>query len=186
MQPVIHTIFMTKNLAVSIATYFKLIESVDSKIDKLISKEYDSAIQMLDQVRNVSNPAVYSTMLVSIIDRFNQAIQLEKNERLLLAYLGLMICYYYLGETRALLATQEKVAGVKFHATFWEKYGGTIKQGGCFALGAAFAVFGGGNSATVALSGRTGGEFKDEHKQQLEYRERRFTSLKNSIVTLRW
>lgn len=141
---------------------------------------------MLEQVRNISNPTVYSTMLVSIIDRFNQAVQLEKNERLLFAYLGLMICYYHLGETRALLATQEKVAEVKFHATFWEKHGGTIKQGGMFTLGAAMAVFGGGNSGIVAISGRTGEELKDEHKKELEYKERRFARLKNSIITLRF
>ena len=53
----IHSIFLAKNLAVSIATYFKLIESVDSKIDKLISKEYNSAIQMLEQVKYIGSPA---------------------------------------------------------------------------------------------------------------------------------
>ena len=81
MLELVHTIFMAKNLAVSIATYFKLAEDIDAKIEKLISKEFNSAIVMLEQVRHISNPAIYSNMLVAIIDRFNQAIALEKRER---------------------------------------------------------------------------------------------------------
>ena len=74
MQTLINTIFLSKNLAVSIASYLKIIESVDKKVDKLISKEYDSAMQMLEQVRYVSNPTIYSGMLIGAINHFNQAI----------------------------------------------------------------------------------------------------------------
>ena len=74
MQTLIHTIFLSKNLAVSIATYLKIIESVDKKVDKLISKEYDSAMQMLEQVRCISNPTIYSGMLIGAINHFNKAI----------------------------------------------------------------------------------------------------------------
>lgn len=188
MHPVIHTIFMTKNLAVSIATYFKLIESVDSKMDKLISKEYNSAIQMLEQVRNISNPAVYSTMLVNIIDRLNQAIQLEKNERLLLAYLGLMMCYYHLGETNALLVTQKRVAQVDFHTSFWEKYGGAIKQGGMFTLGTTLGLLGAGVGAGIgaAMGGKVGYEMKEDHEVGIRIKLEQFEKLKTALVTLRW
>lgn len=99
-------IFLVRNLAVSIAKYLKLIDGVDNKIDKLISKEFDSAKQMLEQVRYISNPAIYTNMLVGIVNHFNQAIVLEKKERLLLSHLGLMMCYYYLGERNAFLMTQ--------------------------------------------------------------------------------
>ena len=179
----IHSIFLAKNLAVSIATYFKLIESVDDKIDKLISKEYNSAIQMLEQVIYISNPAVYSTMLVSIIDRFNQAIQLEKRERQLLAYLGLMICYFYLGEVKALQNIQRKVAKLDFDMTFWEKYGGDIEKGTMTAVGFAISVLGGNGGHLVRAGGL---QLNDDHQNKMRERQEHFDKLKNAIVTLRW
>ena len=98
---------MVKNLAVSIATYFKLVESVDSKIDKLLSKEYESAVMLLEQARCVTTPQVYVNLLIAAIERFNVAVTLEQRERQLLAYLGLMLCYYYLGETSVICKIQE-------------------------------------------------------------------------------
>ena len=179
----VHSIFLAKDLAVSIATYFKLIESVDSKIDSLISKEYNSAIQMLEQVRYISNPSVYSTMLVSIIDRFNQAIQLEKRERQLLAYLGLMICYFYLGEVKALQNIQNTVAKLDFDITFWEKYGGDIEKGTMTAIGFAISVLG-GDGGHLARAG--GLKLNDDHQKKIWERQESFDRLKNAIVALKW
>lgn len=191
MEAFINTIFLSKNLAVSIATYLNLIENVDKKVDKLISKEYNSAIQMLEQVRYVSNPAIYSNMLVGIIDRFNQAISLEKRERLLLSHLGLMMCYFYLGETNALLMTQKKVANLQFDITFWEKNGGSIKEGSMIALGAGLAFLvagpvGAAVGASAALGAQTGNKLKEDHLNELKYRQNRFNKLKNSILMLRF
>ena len=190
MQTLINTIFLSKNLAVSIASYLKIIESVDKKVDKLISKEYNSAMQMLEQVRYITNPTVSSNMLVGIVDRFNQAISLEIRERQLLSYLGLMVCYFYLGETKALLMTQEKVSKLQFNISFWDKNGGSIKEGAMMALGAglAFLVAGpvGAVGAGVALGGQTGAKLNESHVKDLEYRKEKFEKLKKAILMLRF
>ncbi len=180
-------IFLVKNLAVSIAKYLKLIDGVDNKIDKLISKEFDSAKQMLEQVRYISNPAIYTNMLVGIVNHFNQAIVLEKKERLLLSHLGLMMCYYYLGERNAFLMTQQKVKTLKYEATFWEEYGGTIKQCGMVVLGIATAALT-GNSASLgaAMGGKTGNEMAGDHQINVKIERERFEDIKNAIVALRW
>ena len=190
MQTLIHTIFLSKNLAVSIASYLKIIESVDKKVDKLISKEYNSAMQMLEQVRCISNPTIYSNMLVGAINHFNQAISLEKRERLLLSHLGLMMCYNYLGERKALLMTQNKVSELQFDFSFWEKNGGMIKSGSMIALGAglAFLVAGpaGAIGAGAAIGAQTGNKFDEEHTKEVEYRKKKFDELKRQILLLRF
>lgn len=179
-------IFVAKNLAVSIATYLNLIESVDAKLDKLISKEFDSAKQMLEQVRYITNPAIYSNMLIGIVDRFNQAIVLEKRERLLLSHLGLMMCYYYLGERNAFLMTQRKVSKLEFDTSFWEEYGGTIKQCGMVVLGIATAVLTGGNATIgAAMGGKSGNEMADDHQRGLEYRKKQYEEMKTAVMALR-
>lgn len=180
-------IFVAKNLAVSVATYLKIIESVDTKLDKLISKEFDSAIHMLEQVQYISNPTVYSNMLVGIADRFNQAIVLEKRERLLVSHLGLMLCYYYLGERNAFYATQQKVSKLEFDATFWENYGGNIKYCGMVILGLASSLLCGGSAAGgVGMGGKAGSSMYEEHHNQLEYDKKYFEKMKKAIIELRW
>lgn len=138
---------------------------------------------MLEQVRYISNPSVYSTMLVSIIDRFNQAIQLEKRERQLLAYLGLMICYFYLGEVKALQNIQNTVAKLDFDITFWEKYGGDIEKGTMTAIGFAISVLG-GDGGHLARAG--GLKLNDDHQKKIWERQESFDRLKNAIVALKW
>lgn len=180
-------IFLVKNLAVSIAKYLKLIDGVDNKIDKLISKEFDSAKQMLEQVRYISNPAIYTNMLVGIVNHFNQAIVLEKKERLLLSHLGLMMCYYYLGERNAFLMTQQKVKTLKYEATFWEEYGGTIKQCGMVVLGIATAALTGSTASLgAAMGGKTANEMAGDHQINVKIERERFEDIKNAIVALRW
>ena len=180
-------IFLVRNLAVSIAKYLKLIDGVDNKIDKLISKEFDSAKQMLEQVRYISNPAIYTNMLVGIVNHFNQAIVLEKKERLLLSHLGLMMCYYYLGERNAFLMTQQKVKTLKYEATFWEEYGGTIKQCGMVVLGIATAALTGSTASLgAAMGGKTGNEMAENHQINVKIERERFEDIKNAIVALRW
>ena len=121
MISLISTIFATKNLAISIATYFKIVESVDGKIDKLVKKEFESGLALLEQAKQISSSYTYRQVLLTAVDRFNQAIILEKRERLLLAYLGLMTCYFYLGEIEVVKQIQKTIGDLKFSKSFWEK-----------------------------------------------------------------
>lgn len=180
MLELVHTIFMAKNLAISIATYFKLMGNVDAKVNKLVSKEFNSAIGMLEQAKHISNPTIYGSMLVTIIDRFNQALTLKKRERLLLSYLGLMISYYYLGEKEAIAHIQQIVSQQQFKFTFLEKYGGDIEEAGLTILG----TLGGGG--IIAAGNQIGRSMRESTEKEMRERELKFNELRDSIVTLRF
>ena len=189
MLELVHTIFMAKNLAVSIATYFKLVETIDNKINALISKEFNSAITMLEQAQLISSPVIYNSMLVTIIDRFNQATTLEKRERLLLSYLGLMVSYFYLRETNALIHIQKIVSQQEFKYTFWEKHGGEIEEGAMTALGFAMSFMGGGGvspGAGTVMGNKTGRSLHENTNEEMKMREQNFNELRESIVALRF
>lgn len=177
----IKEIFEVKRLAVSIAAYLKIVENADAKIDKLISKEYESAVNTIKQTQYITNSSVYRSMLVNAVDRFNQAVVLEKRERKLYSYLGLMMCYHYLDEKKALLAVQKTVASLKFDKTFWEENGATIIGAGQVILGIVAAFTGGGTTTSRALLG-TASSNSNQMEHSVKEREKRYNALRNEIA----
>lgn len=188
MLSLISGIFAAKNLAVSIMTYFKLVESVDAKINKLLSKEYESAMMLLGQAQYVSHPDTYRGMLVAAVGHFNAATAIETRERLLLSYLGLMMCYFYLGEGQAVKVIQSGVAKLFFEASFWEKNGSDVKTGIAALAALAVTVASGGLAApvaaTVAYGSRMLQEDKANSERELKAREKSFNDLKKAIMAL--
>lgn len=183
----VSSIFAAKSLAISIATYFQIVENVDSKIDKLTKKEFDSALSLLKQAQSVTSPYIYNQILITAIDRFNQAIVLEERDRLLLSYLGLMMCYFYLGERSAIIQVQDTVRELKFSRTFWEKNGGEIKAMGVGLLGILMAVAGGASAgAGVAGSSSTGRKAQEDSEASIKAKENLFNELRSVIANIRF
>ena len=139
---------------------------------------------MLEQVRYITNPTIYSNVLIGIADYFNQAIVLEKRERFLLSHLGRMMCYYYLGERNAFLMTQQKVSKLEFDATFWENYGDGIKGGAMVAVGTLIGLLASGVGA--AMGAKTAADLVGRHQQDLDFAKKQFEKIKSAIIALRW
>jgi hypothetical protein len=182
MEPV-SMIFLSKNLLVGIAKYFNIVESVDAKIDKLMSKEYDSAIALLRQISAINNQSTRHSLLIGAIDRFNQAIRLEKRERLLLSYLGLMMSYYYIGEYQVICNLQDELRYIEFDANFLEKYGPDIIRGVGYLFGAAAAVYG-GNAAYAGQGAKSGDSAASDSVDDIKAREKKFENLKKEILLI--
>jgi hypothetical protein len=176
-------IFLSKNLLAGLATYFDIVESVDVKIDKLMSKEYDSAIALLRQISAINNPSTRHSLLMGAIDRFNQAIRLEKKERLLLSYLGLMMSYYYIGEHQVICNLQDELRGIEFGASFWEKNGPGILRGAGYLIGAVAAVYG-GNAAYAGAGAKSGESAASDSEDDIKAREKKFDDLKTEIISI--
>ena len=184
MISLISTIFATKNLAISIATYFKIVESVDGKIDKLVKKEFESGLALLEQAKQISSSYTYRQVLLTAVDRFNQAIILEKRERLLLAYLGLMTCYFYLGEIEVVKQIQKTIGDLKFSKSFWEKNGGDIEHVGVSLFGVVMSIASLGRPLPMGNS--TGQDFKKDFEANVRAKENSFNKLKTAILDIKF
>lgn len=184
MTSLISMIFVTKNLAVSIATYFKIVESIDGKIDKLVKKEFESGLALLEQAKHISSSYTYNQILLAAVDRFNQAIILEKRDRLLLAYLGLMTCYFYLGEISVVKQIQDTIRGLNFNKSFWEKNGGDIEHAGVSLLGVAMSIASLGRP--VPMGNSTGQDIKRDFEANVQAKEKSFNQLKTAILDIKF
>lgn len=99
-------------LAKEIAGFLGLIETLNVKIDRLSKSELEAAIRSLEQANNSKNEK--ESLLREARNRFNKAISLENNEKLILAYIGLAICHQNLMDKDNFIEALRAVDKVKF------------------------------------------------------------------------
>ncbi|MEM7575671.1 MAG: hypothetical protein AAF433_22400 [Bacteroidota bacterium] len=105
------TIFAGLKFASSVACYIGIVESVEARVDKLTKSEFEAGLRALKQAAN-SNLERRS-LLREARERFNKAVSLEKFDRLALAYLGLALCHYHLGDKDNFAYTLVKIVDMK-------------------------------------------------------------------------
>ncbi|MBW4558204.1 MAG: hypothetical protein KME59_20185 [Trichormus sp. ATA11-4-KO1] len=103
-EPISLTVFFGASkgifdISIRLAQAFKLIESIESKIDQLIEVDFNAAWKTLLQAYNSSSSNKQKSVLVhDARTGFTKATCLEKGERLFYAYLGLAICHNLLND----------------------------------------------------------------------------------------
>ncbi|MBE9054149.1 hypothetical protein IQ243_27910 [Nostocales cyanobacterium LEGE 11386] len=104
------------DISIRLAKAFKLIESIESKLDLLMQVEFNAAWKTLIQAHNSSSSDEQKFKLVhDARTGFTKATYLEKGERLFYAYLGLAICYYLLNDNNNVKATLIEVAKISIY-----------------------------------------------------------------------
>lgn len=178
------SIFTSNNLSHSIADYILLAEKAGIySPTKTKNGDLADAIGYLKRCDGLRNPSTYSHLLLDAVQSLNHAASHEKNVGLLIAELGLMMCYLYLGERQAMLMARERVATATLSRGFWRKNKGRIAHAGMLALGAALAMAGRGKPL-VAVGSQTGSKLNDDHQASLQSEESVFTGIKNAIIGL--
>jgi tetratricopeptide (TPR) repeat protein len=90
-------VFSAVNMTSSVAKLIGVIESLDSKIDRLVKSDLTAGFRNLEQACASENEQ--TTLLREARNCFNKAIALETGLRQGLSYLGLAACHYHLGDS---------------------------------------------------------------------------------------
>jgi hypothetical protein len=86
----------TLDFAQKITDFLGFAESLDKNIKKLLNTPLNTGIRNLDYARN--NPVNSIEYINEAIQSFTNSLTLEKNERLVCAYLGLAFCFHLKGD----------------------------------------------------------------------------------------
>jgi hypothetical protein len=107
------------SLAKSIAELLGILESIDSKVDRLMESELKTGMLELQQAVNSDTERV--ELLRSARQRFNKAITLETGYKLSLSYVGLAVCHSHLKDrANTRKALQDAVAvGAEISTKDW-------------------------------------------------------------------
>ncbi len=107
-------IFIAPRTFKSIGKMLGIIESIDSKIEALARSKLAAALRSLDQAKNASSEPSKTTLLEDARRFFNEALSLEKNERLLIAHLGLAFSHFALGDKQNGLNVLKETEGIGY------------------------------------------------------------------------
>jgi hypothetical protein len=152
------------------------------------SKDYIQPVkQRLKHFPDFSSPDLQRKMLLDVATSMIDGVEkTDRTDRILLQ-LGLMMCYYYLGENKALKKVQEDISASTFDQTFWEKNGGDIQQAGSVILSIAASFLVPTNPGGLIKAGDSGGrQANDAHKENLMLRQQYFEALRDTIASIKF
>lgn len=145
---------------------------------------YNKAMGYLEEIRNMENPTVCRGMFLSAIKYFKLAEAEQTDMKRILSNLGLMYCYYRLKQIDDVVAVQVSLSSIEYKGSFWDRYGGNIKNLG--AAGFALIAMLCGVRAPVAVAGSAQGArmLTNDHRSEVEVKRKIFEHLRNSILRL--
>ena len=99
-------------VSTKIAEYFGLIDSVDSKMTKILHQAFNSATMNLEYALHASGQNQIEYIRQARIE-FNQAVSVEENENKILALAGLSMCQSLLGDKANASVTCDMISQVE-------------------------------------------------------------------------
>lgn len=112
--------------SMKIAEYFGLIEGVSTQVTRLVHQAFISAKKNLEDAQYATGQEQVNYVRRAK-DRFIDAIAVEKNENLVLAYVGLSMCQYFLGDYTNARRNLSNIAGIQL--TLAEQVKAGVKRG---------------------------------------------------------
>lgn len=106
-------IFGNDNFERSIAGYLGLIRTVKSKVQKRQRQDFKSAIQNLEYAKTSSDESNRMDYLRTAKSKFIDAINVEENENLISAYVGLAMCQHLLKDEVNVEKTMKRIKDIK-------------------------------------------------------------------------
>jgi hypothetical protein len=107
--------YVASKLVSAVNNYLKLVKSLDEKVNQLAESQLNSALDFLKQARNSNLPKVRYDCLNSARIAFTTSLHLEEGERLVIAYIGLALCFNQLGDWNNFVSTLQQFSEKKIN-----------------------------------------------------------------------
>lgn len=183
METLVNDIFRTYGLRDSVSAYFKLLQVVE--VEKP-SHEFTTAVLLLEKAGGITNPQACGNALLETFKSFNTALAFATREHLLLCYLAMIICCYYMGDKEAAANVQSFIPSLSFETSFWEKNGNDIKKLAICLGGFAVVVASGGAAALGAGAAAAAYQMLGKDMPSMSVRINRFEEIKKAILSFKF
>lgn len=124
--PIVKSIeYVSSKLKSAVNDYLKLAKSLDGKVNQLAESQLNAALDFLRQARDSDLPKVRYDCLNSARVAFTTSLHLEEGERLVIAYIGLALCFNQLGDWNNFLSTLKQFSEKEINI---RSFSGAISQ----------------------------------------------------------
>jgi hypothetical protein len=113
-------------LAQSVARLLGIVQSLEAKVDRLISSELNAGYRNLEQAYISQNETL--TLLREARNSFSKAIDLETGLRQGLALIGLALCHYHLDDDNNYQAALEELVSLPPAISEWSVVASTLRR----------------------------------------------------------
>lgn len=117
--------YVSSKLKSAVNDYLKLSKSLDGKVNQLAESQLNAALDFLTQARDSDLPKVRYDCLNSARVAFTTSLHLEEGERLVIAYIGLALCFNQLGDWNNFLSTLKQFSEKEINI---RSFSGAISQ----------------------------------------------------------
>lgn len=163
-------VFGSLNAAEKIASYLGIVETLNGKIDQLKDSYFTSGIRALKQAQ--ISEYEYKSLLREARSKFNRAIDLEKEEKLIATYMGLAFCHHGLGDQKNCYFALQAIENIDLDDNFLLRRATGIWQD---------SAFGGGRGGMYMsiIRGLVG--IKSRAELEFEERQKKVNEIKKSV-----
>ena len=103
------------NFVKSLGSFLGLVESLDTRLNRLCSSEFESGCKALEEA--CYSETEVESLLREARNHFRKATTLEKGERQALSYLGLSFCQWYLQDKNNAIRSLKEILNIKIVST---------------------------------------------------------------------
>lgn len=146
-----------------------------------VNASFENALVVFQRLGGMPNTDIYAN-LPNAIALFHKATSEECRNRQLLAYLGEMICNWYLRDYYKVRQLQKNVSSIQFNSSWWERNKKDVISISGGLLAAVCALAGGASTQIAGMGGVKSGQALMECVGDIESEEMLFAQLKSAII----
>lgn len=179
-------VFTHPELKAATENYVYLCNMYLGDYTKNTNSGFINAIDSLWQIVTIGNPQVCAGLFAKTSDQFVNARKTQRNEEMLLSYIGQMFCNHWMGQDYLNIQLQSEIAAKEYKGSFWERHGNKVTGLGSMVLAAASTLAGCPAGAAAGSAARGYRSISESHNEDLEGSIRHFNKLRFAILSLKF
>lgn len=156
------------------------------EVEKWGNADFTEAVSTLQQIAEISNPAVCSGLFAKAQSLFVKARQTQRDEPKLMSYIGEMFCNHWMGQDYLNPQLQQEISTMKYEGSFWHRYGDTVISLGSAAIAGIGMLCGAPAGAAAGSSSKGANGLLETHSEDTNAKVKHFNNLRNTVLSLRF
>lgn len=185
-KDIVTWVFTHPDLKSATENYIYLCNEYVGDYTKYTNSDFINAIDGLWQIVAIGNPQVCAGLFAKASKLFENARKTQKDEGLILSYVGQMFCNHWMGQGYLNTQIQAEIATLEYKGSFWERNNISLERVATGALAAAGMLFGLSPGQAAGVAGKNDYSQRENLSAEFQGKIKHFNELRNAILSLKF